>query len=129
MPHFQFTVPTGGATLPRKAEVAAAMAQVHTKVTGAPGAYVYCSFVEVPPGNLFVAGEPIDGTRLVGVIRQGRSIEVRTKLIHGLADEWCKITGEAKEHLAIFIQEIPGANVLENGVILPEITDESGAIY
>ena len=90
---------------------------------------MYCTFVEAPPGSIFVSGEPVSGSRMVGIIRQGRSTEVKAKLIHGLADAWCEITGDAKESLAIFIQEIPGADALEDPVILPEITDEPGAIY
>jgi phenylpyruvate tautomerase PptA (4-oxalocrotonate tautomerase family) len=129
MPYYQFTVPTGGATLHHKAEVAAAMTKVHSEVTGAPGAYVHCSFVEVSPESIYVSGEPVSGSRMVGIIRQGRSTDVKAKLIHGLADAWCEITGDPKESLAIFLQEIPGANALEDGVILPEIPDEPGAIY
>ncbi|MFD7073586.1 tautomerase family protein [Nocardioides sp. NPDC057577] len=129
MPYYQFTVPAGGATLQHKAEVAAATTRVHTEVTGASGAYVYCSFVEVPRGSLFVAGKAIDAPRMVGLIRAGRSQEVRAKLIHGIADAWSEVTGDAKESLAIFIDEIPGANALENGAILPEVTEEPGAIY
>ena len=45
MPYYQFTVPSGGATLKHKAEIAAAMTRVHSEVTGAPGNYVHCSFV------------------------------------------------------------------------------------
>jgi phenylpyruvate tautomerase PptA (4-oxalocrotonate tautomerase family) len=129
MPYYQFTVPAGGATLQHKAEVAAAMTKVHSEVTGAPATYVHCSFVEVPAGSIFAAGEPVSGSRMVGIIREGRSTEVRAKFIHGLADTWCEITGDTKESLAIFIQEIPGANALEGGVLLPEITDEPGTIY
>ena len=129
MPYYQFTVPTGSATLQRKAEVAAAMTKVHSNVTGAPATYVQCSFVEVPPGSIFVAGEPVEAPRMVGIIREGRSTEVRAKLIHGIADAWCAITGDAKKDLAIFIHEIPGANAMEDGVILPEITDDPAAIY
>jgi len=128
MPYYQFTVPTGGATLRHKAEVAAAVTTVHGDVTGAPTAYVHCSFVEVPAGSIFVAGEPVDGARMVGIIRDGRSVEVRARLIHGIADAWCAITGDAKDDLAIFIQEVPGANVMEDGVILPETADDPGAI-
>jgi phenylpyruvate tautomerase PptA (4-oxalocrotonate tautomerase family) len=129
MPYYQFTAPTGAATLAHRAEVAAAVTKVHSEVTGAPGTYVHCSFVEVPPGSIFVAGEPVAGSRMVGLIRDGRSAQVRAQLLHGIADAWCAITGDAKESLAIFLQEIPGANVMEDGVILPEITDEPGAIY
>jgi phenylpyruvate tautomerase PptA (4-oxalocrotonate tautomerase family) len=95
VPYYQFTVPTGGATLQHKAEIAAAMTRVHAEVTGAPGIYVHCSFVEVPAGSIFVAGEPVNGPRMVGTIRVGRSTEVRAKLIHALADAWCEITANA----------------------------------
>lgn len=129
MPYYQFTVPSGGATLRHKAEVAAAMTRVHSEVTGAPARYVHCSFVEVAPDSIFVAGEAVTGARLVGLIRSGRSETVRGELLHGLADAWCAITGEAKESVAVFLHEVPGANVLEDGVILPEAAaDERGAV-
>jgi phenylpyruvate tautomerase PptA (4-oxalocrotonate tautomerase family) len=95
--------------------------------------------VSVSPG--FVAGvvqhrhdplradEPVSGTRMVGIIREGRSTEVRAKLLHALADAWSEITGEAKESLVIFLEEIPGANALEDGAIGPDITEDNGAIY
>jgi phenylpyruvate tautomerase PptA (4-oxalocrotonate tautomerase family) len=127
VPYYQFTVPTGGATLRHKAEVAQAMTKVHSEVTGAPGAYVHCSFVEVPAGSIFVGGEEVSGPRMVGLIREGRSTEVRAQLIHGLADAWCAITGDGKDDVAIFLHEVPGANVLEDGRILPEVADEPGA--
>lgn len=128
MPFYQFTVPTGGATLAHKAEIAAAFTKVHSEVTGAPAKYVHCSFAEVEPGSIFVAGEPVDGARMVGLIRDGRSAQVRAELLHGLADAWCAITGEAKESLALFLHEVPGANVMEEGVILPETADDPGAV-
>jgi phenylpyruvate tautomerase PptA (4-oxalocrotonate tautomerase family) len=105
------------------------MTKVHSEVTGAPGAYVHCSFVEVPPGCIFVSGEAVDSPRMVGLIRRGRSAEVRSRLIHGLADAWCAITGDAKEDVAVFLHEVPGVNVLENGQTLPEATEDPAAIF
>lgn len=124
MPYCQFTVPSGGATLTHRAKVAAAMAKVHSEVTGAPAAYVHCSFTEVAPDSIFVAGEPVSSSRLVGLIRAGRTPELRACLIHGLADAWCQITGDTKESVAVFIVEIPGANAMENGQILPEAGED-----
>jgi phenylpyruvate tautomerase PptA (4-oxalocrotonate tautomerase family) len=124
VPFYQFTVPTGDATLAHKAEVAAAVTKVHAEVTGAPSAYVHCSFVEVPPGSIFVAGEAVTGPRMVGIIRSGRSAEVRGRLLHELADAWCEITGTRKNDVAIFLQEVPGANVLEDGAVLPEASED-----
>ena len=77
MPYYQFTVPAGSPTLQHKAEIAALATQVHAEVTGAPGRYVHCSFVEVPRDSIFVAGEPVNSPRLVGLIRSGRDADVK----------------------------------------------------
>lgn len=128
MPFYQFTVPSGGATLKHKAEIAAATTRVHSEVTGAPATYVHCAFTEVEAGSIFVAGKPVTSPRMVGLIRSGRSAEVRARLLHGLADAWSAITGEDKASLALFIVEIPGANAMEDGIVMPEITEDAGAI-
>jgi phenylpyruvate tautomerase PptA (4-oxalocrotonate tautomerase family) len=128
MPFYQFTVPSGGATLAHKAEVAAAFTKVHSEITGAPATYVHCSFTEVAPQSIFVAGQPTETARMVALIRSGRSPALRARLLHALADAWCEITGDAKDELALFLVEIPGANAMEGGVVLPEITEDVGAI-
>lgn len=128
MPFYQFTVPSGGATLAHKPEVAAAFTKVHSEITGAPATYVHCSFTEVAPQSIFVAGQPAETARMVGLIRSGRSPALRARLLHDLADAWCEITGDAKDELALFLVEIPGANAMEGGVVLPEITEDVGGI-
>ena len=83
MPFYQFTIPADSAATRKKAEVAAAVTAVHAEVTGAPSQYVNCSFVEVPPGSIFVADTAVGADRMVGLIRQGRSEELKRKLITG----------------------------------------------
>lgn len=124
MPFYQFTIPTGGESAQRKAEIAAAVTKVHTEVTGAPARYVNCSFVEVPPGSLFVADRSVDQGRLVGIIRDGRTEAVKRELITGLAHAWAEVTGEPVEGFALFLQEVPGHAVMEDGAILPEAADD-----
>jgi phenylpyruvate tautomerase PptA (4-oxalocrotonate tautomerase family) len=86
MPFYQFTVPADSAAARKKAEVAAAVTAAHAEVTGAPSQYLNCSFVEVPPGSIFVADTPVEADRMVGLIRQGRSEEAKRKLITALAE-------------------------------------------
>ncbi|MDT7710723.1 MAG: hypothetical protein QOG20_6330 [Pseudonocardiales bacterium] len=124
MPFYQFTVPAGGPSAQRKAELAAAFTKVHVDVTGAPSRYVNCSFVEVPPGSLFVADWPVEHGRMVGIIRAGRTEAVKRELITGLAAAWSEVTGEPVEGFALFLQEVPGHAVMEEGVILPEAADD-----
>jgi phenylpyruvate tautomerase PptA (4-oxalocrotonate tautomerase family) len=120
MPFYQFTIPSDSASAGLKAEIARAVTKVHTSVTGAPTRYVNVSFVEVPPGNLFVGDEPVAAGRMVGIIRTGRTAEVKRELITGLADAWSAVTGEPREAFALFLHEIPGSMALEYGEPVPE---------
>jgi len=124
MPFYQFTVPAGSATAGKKAEVAAAVTTVHAQITGAPREYVNCSFVEVPPGSIFVGGSAVEGSRMVGIIRQGRTEEVKRKLLMALADAWASVTGEAVDDIALFVHEVPGYQVMEQGLLLPEASED-----
>ncbi|MGQ0846761.1 MAG: tautomerase family protein [Sporichthyaceae bacterium] len=128
MPVYRFTVPTGSASWIQRGDIAAAVTKVHAELTGAPTKYVHCSFVEAAEASMFIGGEPVASHRMLGLIRDGRSVALRARLIHGIADVWSEISGEPKENLAIFLEEIPGANAFEDGVILPEAGDEPGAI-
>ena len=83
MPFYQFTVPADSVTARKKAEVAAAVTAVHAEITGAPSQYVNCSFVEVPPGSIFVAGTAVEAGRMVGLIRQGRRRRGQAETDHG----------------------------------------------
>ncbi len=124
MPFYQFTVPTDSPSAKLKAEIAAAVTGVHTSVTGAPASYVNVSFAEVPPGSIFVAGKEVPHGRMVGIIRSGRTPEVKRELITGLAAAWSEVTGESVEGFALFLQETPGAAIMEDGKILPEASED-----
>ena len=124
MPFYQFTIPAGSATACKKAEVAAAVTAAHAQITGAPREYVNCSFVEVPPGSMFAGGSAVEGGRMVGIIRQGRSEDVKRKLMMALADAWVSVTAEPLEDIAVFVHEVPGYQVMENGQLLPEASED-----
>jgi phenylpyruvate tautomerase PptA (4-oxalocrotonate tautomerase family) len=125
MPVYEFIAPAGAATLDHKAEIARAVTQVHSELTGAPARYVHCSFSEAPRGSMFVDGAETTSPRMMGLIRAGRPEELRAHLIHGIADAWSRITGDAKDELSIFLYEVPGANCFEYGSILPEASQDA----
>ncbi|MGD9572873.1 MAG: tautomerase family protein [Thermoleophilia bacterium] len=128
MPVYEFTAPAGAATLDHRAEIARAVTRVHSEITGAPAHYVRCSFTEAPSGSTFVSGEESGSPRMMGLIRSGRSKEVRGRLLHGIADAWSEITGDSKDELAIFLYEVPAANCFESGTIMPEASEDVGAV-
>lgn len=124
MPFYQFTVPMDSPSAKLKADIAAAVTEVHTSVTGAPADYVNVSFTEVPPGSIFVADKEVPYGRLVGIIRSGRTLEIRQKLLTELAVAWSEVTGEPMEGFALFLQEVRGSAIMEDGKILPEAADD-----
>ncbi|HET9079890.1 MAG TPA: tautomerase family protein [Trebonia sp.] len=83
-----------------------------------------CSFAEVPPGSIFADGHAVKGGRIVGIIRRGRSEEVKRKLVMALADAWVSVTAEPVEDVALFMHEVPGYQVMENGRLLPEASQD-----
>ena len=124
MPLYQFLIPADSPSVARKEELARAVTDVHTAVTGAPSDYVNVSFTDLPSGSLFVAGRPVGHGRMVGLIRSGRSPETKRRLITGLAEAWSRVTGEPSEGFALFIQEVPGSSMMEDGRILPEAAED-----
>ncbi len=66
-----------------------------------------------PPSTVFTESDGVDSTAVEAT---------------ALADAWTEITGDRKKDIAIFIHEVPGANVMEDGVILPDAKDDPGAI-
>jgi phenylpyruvate tautomerase PptA (4-oxalocrotonate tautomerase family) len=124
VPLYQLYIPPDGPSADRKAELARAITDVHAAVTGAPSQYVYVSFHQLEPASLFAAGEPVSRSSLVGIIRSGRSPDTKRRLIEGLAQAWSGVTGEALTDLAVFIQEVPGSSMMENGQLLPEAYED-----
>jgi len=124
MPFYQFTVTKGSVSAQRKAEIARAITAAHCEVTGAPADYVSCSFAEVPADNLYLAGEPIVGTRMVGLIRR-RPEPLKRELLLKLADAWSSATGEPITAVVMFLVDVPGYQALEYGVLLPEADQDA----
>lgn len=124
MPYYQFTIPAGGASAQRKAQIAAAITRAHQATTGAPSAYVNCAFVEVAPGSLYVGDAPVEHGRMIGLIRRGRSEETKRSLVAALAEAWSSASGEPIDQIAVFLHEVPGYQVMEHGSILPEAWED-----
>ncbi|MGI8648999.1 MAG: tautomerase family protein [Rubrobacter sp.] len=124
MPFYQFTIPSGSPSAGLKAEIARAVTDVHASLTGAPASYVNVAFTEVAPGSIFVAGEEVHHGRMVGWIRPGRTTEVKRALLNGIANAWSETTGEPAEGFALFLQEIPGSQMLEEGRMLPDPSED-----
>ena len=124
MPHNPFFIQSQSNTALRKAAIAEAFTEVHTRITGAPASYVNCTFVEVEAGSIYVGGDVTEFGRMVGIIRRGRTEEVKRQLLTELAHAWSTLAQEPLDKLALFLHEIPGYQAMENGELLREASED-----
>jgi phenylpyruvate tautomerase PptA (4-oxalocrotonate tautomerase family) len=83
-----------------RAKIATAITDAHVEATGAPPVFVHVFFYELPPGVASSAGEldtRISGT--TGVIRAGRPLDVKQKLIKTISASWSEFTGQLEKQL------------------------------
>lgn len=123
MPMYQFIVTEGSRSAQCKREIAEAITKAHCDVTGAPARYVNCTFVEVPDDGIFIAGKPVSGARMVGIIRR-RPEELKRKLLLALGAAWAQATGEPIEDVVMGLVAIPGYQGFEDGALLGEAEDD-----
>jgi phenylpyruvate tautomerase PptA (4-oxalocrotonate tautomerase family) len=79
-------------------------------------------FNEVPQGNHFVGGSPLRSEQIFvhGHIRAGRSSERKRELLEGIVDAISKTTEVAKRYVWAYLSELPPAQMIEYGHVLPE---------
>lgn len=123
MPLYQFTITKGSRSSQRKNEIAKAITKAHCDVTGAPARYVNVFFTEVAEDDIYIAGEPVSGARMVGIVRR-RPEELKRKLLMALGEGWASATGEPLKDVVMAIVDIPGYQALEDGVLLGEAEDD-----
>jgi phenylpyruvate tautomerase PptA (4-oxalocrotonate tautomerase family) len=75
MPTYRCTTPQGLLDAERKASIAREITRIHNAITGAATFFAQVIFDEVPIGNYFVGGAPLQGKQIFvnGQIRAGRS--------------------------------------------------------
>ena len=78
----------------------------------------------MPSGRYFVAGKPAALSVLNGAIRVGRDLAIRQRILRELSQMWTRLTGQPEGELLISLWENPPGNVMEAGLIFPEIGQE-----
>jgi phenylpyruvate tautomerase PptA (4-oxalocrotonate tautomerase family) len=102
-----------------KARIAAAITDAHVEATGAPRVFVHVFFNELRTGVVYSAGESDDKlSGITGAIRDGRSLEVKQRLIKRISASWSEITGQSQKHLVAGLTELDPDVVMEYGLIL-----------
>jgi len=124
MPIYTCTTPEGTLSATQRAFVAAEITRIHAAHTGAPPSFVRAVFQTLTPDSFFTAGKSAKNFLLVGIIRTGRSTEVKARMLNDLWSMYKKATGAQDDQINITLMDVPGSNAMEFGGVLPEAGNE-----
>ena len=122
MPTYICTAPAGRLSGDQKARAASEITRVHNQVTGAATFFAQVIFNDVPAGNYFVGGKPLQGDQIFlnGQIRAGRSAIDRSRLLSGLRDAVAAAVGAENNSVWVYLTDLPARDMIEYGHVLPE---------
>ena len=122
MPTYTVSSPAGHLSPKVKAKVAKAVTKTHNEVTGAQTFFAQVMFQDIPAGDWFVGGEPLQGKQFFvqGQIRGGRTPEMKEKLLLGLRDALATSIGVPASSVWAYLIELPPSHMVEYGHVLPE---------
>jgi hypothetical protein len=114
-------------TTHQKHTLAQAITRIHADVTGAEAYFAQVIFKELDLHDCFIGGVLLDEPHifLSGQIRLGRSEQMKKQLIVELEIAIQSLSKMAGHQIWAYIDEIPPAQMIEYGQILPSVGNES----
>lgn len=105
-----------------KRKVAKEITRAHSQVTGAQSFFAQVVFTEIPGGSHFMGGVEISTPQVFvhGHIRAGRTEEQKKRLLADITESIHTVTHIEKRFLWTYISELPPANMVEYGQVLPQ---------
>ncbi|MCD1649302.1 tautomerase family protein [Marinobacter adhaerens] len=127
MPTYTVTVANLSLSQQQKSEIAEAITTAHNTQTGAPSFFAQVLFFATNEGEHFVGGTVNQEPQVYvhGLVRQGRSTEVKQALMSQILEEIVRIAGITAEDVWIYLQDIPAAQMIEFGRFLPAPGEEA----
>ncbi|WP_404363223.1 tautomerase family protein [Marinobacter sp.] len=121
MPTYTVTTANLALSPQQKSRIADAITTAHSNQTGAPRFFAQVIFSAVAEGDHFVGGKGNSEPQLFvsGLIREGRSDEVKQALMSQMLVEITATAGVSATHVWIYLQDIPATQMMEFGRFLP----------
>jgi len=127
MPTYTVTVANLSLSPQQKSQIAEAITAAHSTQTGAPRFFAQVLFSAANEGEHFVGGR-VNTTPQVyvhGLVREGRSIEIKQALMSQILEEIAQIVDITAEDVWIYLQDIPATQMIEFGRFLPAPGEEA----
>jgi len=122
VPTYFVSTAAGRLSAAEKHSIAAAITRIHSEVTHAALFFAQVIFNEIPTGNHFMGGTRADPDVVFihGHVRSGRSPEQKRQLLVRIVDAVRAATMISKTSIWVYVVDLPPAQMLEYGHVLPE---------
>ncbi|ROQ47515.1 phenylpyruvate tautomerase PptA (4-oxalocrotonate tautomerase family) [Marinobacter sp. 3-2] len=127
MPTYTVTVANLSLSPQQKSQIAEAITAAHSAQTGAPRFFAQVLFSAANKGDHFVGGRANTAPQVFvhGLVREGRSIEIKQALMSQMLEEIVRVAGITAEDVWVYLQDIPAIQMIEFGRFLPAPGDEA----
>jgi phenylpyruvate tautomerase PptA (4-oxalocrotonate tautomerase family) len=122
MPTYVCYVHEGEVTAEQKLEIAAGIARIHSRFTGAPVAFTQCVFRSLEPDEHFIGVRPApgNGVFVFGHIRTGRSGSAKNHILAGIRDLLTRVLTVPESAVWVYLNGLAHTDMVEFGRVLPE---------
>jgi phenylpyruvate tautomerase PptA (4-oxalocrotonate tautomerase family) len=122
MPTYVCYAHTGELTAEQKSEIAAGIARIHSRFTGAPVAFSQCVFHSLEPDGHFFGVQPAPGKGVfvLGHIRAGRSNSAKNHILVGITELLTRVLTIPESAVWVYLNELAHTDMVEFGHVLPE---------
>jgi phenylpyruvate tautomerase PptA (4-oxalocrotonate tautomerase family) len=112
----------------QKSDIAKAITEIHSEVTGAPAYFAQVLFQEMKPGNHFMGGVLLahdhETVFVHGNIRAGRTPEQKRAMLEQMTAALAKAADIPATSVWIYLAELPPQHMVEFGKVLPQPGEE-----
>ena len=81
--------------------------RAYAEVFGGDGSGLAVGFEVLPRGHFFTAAKPSRSSIVAGPVPAGTSREDRTRLLAGITNLWCDVTGCDSDHIVVSASDVP----------------------
>jgi phenylpyruvate tautomerase PptA (4-oxalocrotonate tautomerase family) len=122
MPTYMCYAHEGEITAEQKLEIAAGIARIHSRFTGAPVAFCQCIFRSLERDEHFIGVHPApgNGVFVFGHIRGDRSSSAKNHILVGITDLLMRVLTLPESVVWVYLNELAYTDMVEFGRVLPE---------
>lgn len=122
MPTYMCYAHDGQITTEQKLHIAAGIARIHSRFTGAPVAFCQCVFRNLEPDEHFIGVKPApdNGVFVYGHIRAERTSDAKNHILMGIRDHLMGVLNVPESVVWVYLNDLAHSDMVEFGHVLPE---------